>query len=168
MKKKVIVNDNIQKNYVYYRTQPVGRNFDKNFKPQLTPKQMLELGVFSGRYLNDCKDEFPSDWFENAKLSKNGKDPSLNYFGIKASMSLKYWQEKGWIYPKDPRGWFQWYARYYMGRRIKEEDRRQIRRWRAYRRHVGAIKKNCKPKDLDCRKKQRQSLLHWAYDSRKI
>jgi hypothetical protein len=110
MKKKVIVNDNIQKNYVYYRTQPVGRNFDKNFKPQLTPKQMLELGVFSGRYLNDCKDEFPSDWFENAKLSKNGKDPSLNYFSIKASMSLKHWKEKGW---------FQWYVRYYMGRRIR-------------------------------------------------
>jgi hypothetical protein len=66
--------------------------------------------VFSGRYLNDCKDEFPSDWFENAKLSKNGKDPSLNYFSIKASMSLKHWKEKGW---------FQWYVRYYMGRRIR-------------------------------------------------
>jgi hypothetical protein len=168
MKKKVTVNDNIQTNYTYYRTEPVGKNFEDDFKPDLTPKQMLELGVFSGRYLNDCKDEFPNEWFENAKLSPDKKDPSLNYFGIEASMPLKHWQEKGWIYEEDPRGWFQWYARYYMGRRIKEEDRRQIDRWKGMKRHVGAIKKNCIPKDLDCRKKQRQALLHWAYDSREI
>jgi hypothetical protein len=168
MKKQVVVNDNIQKNYVYYRTQPIGKKFSNDFKPQLTPKEMLKLGVFSGRYLNDCKNEFPNDWFKKAKLSKHGKDPSLNYFSIKASMSLKHWQEKGWIYKEDPRGWFQWYARYYMGRRIPKEDRRQIKRWKAYKRHVGAVKKNCKPKDLECRRKQRQSLLHWAYDSREI
>jgi hypothetical protein len=168
MKKKIVVNDNIQTNYTYYRTQPVGQNFAEDFKPELTPKQMLELGVFNGRYLNDCQDEFPDDWFENAKLSSDKKDPTLNYFGIEASMSLKHWQEKGWIYDEDPRGWFQWYARYYMGRRIKEEDRRQIDRWKAMKRHVGAIKKNCAPQDLDCRKKQRQALLHWAYDSSKI
>jgi hypothetical protein len=168
MKKKVVVNDKIQTNYTYYKTEPIGENYSEDFKPELTPKEMLELGVFGGRYLNDCKDEFPDDWFENAKLSPDKKDPSLNYFGIEASMSLKHWQEKGWIYEEDPRGWFQWYARYYMGRRIKEEDRRQIDRWKSMTRHIGQIKKNCKPKDLECRKKQRQALLHWAYDSRKL
>lgn len=168
MKEKITVNDKIQKNYTYYRTQPIGENFAQDFKPDLTPKQMLELGVFSGRYLNDCIDEFPKEWYKNAKLSDDDKDPSLNYFGIEASMSLKHWQEKGWIYEEDPRGWFQWYARYYMGRRIGEEDRRQIKRWKAMKRHVGAIKKNCEPQDLECRKKQHQALLHWAYDSRKM
>jgi hypothetical protein len=168
MKTKITVNDKIQTNYIYYLTEPIGKNFADDFKPELSPKQMLELGVFSGRYLNDCKEEFPKEWFKNAKLSSEGKDPSLNYFGIDASMPLKHWQEKGWIYKEDPRGWFQWYARYYMGRRIPKEDRRQIDRWKAMTRHIGQIKKNCKSKDLECRKKQRQALLHWAYDSRKI
>ncbi len=168
MKTKITVNDKIQTNYIYYLTEPIGKNFADDFKPELSPKQMLELGVFSGRYLNDCKEEFPKEWFKNAKLSPEGKDPSLNYFGIDASMPLKHWQEKGWIYKEDPRGWFQWYCRYYMGRRIPKEDRRQIDRWKAMKRHIGQIKKNCKSKDLECRKKQRQALLHWAYDSRKI
>jgi hypothetical protein len=168
MKKKVIVNDKMQTNYTYYLTEPVDKHFADDFKPELTPKQMLELGVFGGKYMTDCKKEFPDEWFEKAKLSPNKKDPTLNYFGIDASMPLKHWQEKGWIYEEDPRGWFQWYCRYYMGRRIKEEDRRQIDRWKAMKRHIGAIKKNCIPKDLECRKKQRQALLHWAYDSREI
>jgi hypothetical protein len=118
--------------------------------------------------MTDCKDEFPDHWFENAKLSPEKKDPSLNYFGIDASMPLSHWQRKGWIYEEDPRGWFQWYCRYYMGRRIPEEDERQIKRWRVFKRHQGAVEKNCQKKDLECRKKQRQALLHWAYDSRKI
>jgi hypothetical protein len=168
MKMKVVVNDKMQTNYTYYLTEPVGENFAEDFKPELTPKQMLELGVFGGKYMTDCKEEFPEEWFENAKLSPEKKDPSLNYFGIDASMPLSHWQEKGWIYKEDPRGWFQWYCRYFMGRRIKEEDRRQIDRWKAMTRHIGQIKKNCKPEDLDCRKKQRQALLHWAYDSRKL
>ena len=168
MKNKVIVNDKMQTNYTYYLTQPMGKNFDKDFQPELTPKQMLEIGVFGGKYMTDCKKEFPKEWYKNAKLSPKKKDIDINYFKVDASMPLSYWQEKGWIYEEDPRGWFQWYARYYMGRRIPQEDRRQIKRWKAYRRHIGAIRKNCKPKDLECRKKQRQSLLHWAYDSRKI
>jgi hypothetical protein len=167
MQKKVVVNDKMQTDYVYYLIEPIGKNFDPEFKPELTPKQMLELGVFGGKYMTDCKDEFPNDWFENAKLSPERKNSSLNYFGIDASMPLSHWQEKGWIYHEDPRGWFQWYCRYYMGRRILPEDERQIKRWKAIRRHVGAVKENCAPRELDCRKKQRQALLHWAYDSRK-
>ena len=168
MLNKIIVNDKMQKNYVYYLTEPTGKNFDSRFKPQLSPKQMLELGVFCGKYMTDCREEFPEDWFEKAKLSPAKSDPKINYFGVSASQPLKVWQENGWIYPEDPRGWFQWYCRYYMGRRIFEEDDRQIKRWLAIKRHVTQVQKNCRPKDLDCRKRQRQALLHWAYDSRKI
>jgi hypothetical protein len=168
MKKKVTVNDKVQKGYTYYLTEEIGKNFHPDFKPELTPKEMLEIGVFGGKYMTDCKKEFPKDWFKDAKLSPEKKDISLNCFGVDASMPLSHWQEKGWIYKEDPRGWFQWYCRYYMGRRIPKEDERQIKRWKAMRRHIGAIKKNCIKGDLSCRKKQRQALIHWAYDSRNI
>jgi len=166
--KKVVVNDLMQKGYEYYLEEPVGRNFNPEFNPELTPKQMLEMGVFGGKYMTDCKKEFPKSWYKKAKLCHKFHDPKLNYFGINASKPLSYWQKKGWIYPLDPRGWFQWYCRYYMGRRIPEEDERQIKRWKAMKRHIGQIKKNCDKGNLECRKKQRQALLHWAYDSRKM
>jgi hypothetical protein len=169
MKKKVVVNDKMQKGYVYYLTEPIGKNFAKDFKPDLNPKQMLELGVFGGRYMRDCQSEFPKSWFKKAKLHKlgiAGHDKKLNYFGVDASQSLSVWQKKGWIYKDDPRGWFEWYCRYYMGRRIPEEDKRQIRRWKAMRRHISQLKNNCRSGDVFCRPKQRQALLHWAYDSR--
>lgn len=158
----------MQKDYSYELVKPIGGEFDPEFKPELTPKEMLELGVFSGKYMTDCMKEFPAKWFEKAKLSPEKKDPEINYFKIDASQPLSVWREKGWIYEDDPRGWFQWYCRYYMGRRIPPEDQRQIKRWKAMKRHIAQIKKNCFPKDLNCRKKQRQALLHWAYDSRKI
>jgi len=167
MKNIVIVNDKLQKNYRYKLVCPIGKDFDPEFKPDLTPKEMLELGVFDGKYLNDCKKEFPISWYEKAKLSKF-KDPSINFFQVHASQPLSVWKIKGWIYKDDPRGWFQWYARYYMGRRIPIEDQRQIKRWKAIKRHVSQLKKNCKKGDFSCRRKQRQALLHWAYDSRKI
>lgn len=166
--KKVVANDKMQKNYVYFLTQPMGKNFHSDFRPELTPKQMLELGVFGGKYMTDCLSEFPKDWFKNAKLCSKFHDPKLNYFGVNASQPLKIWIKNGWIYPEDPRGWFQWYCRYFMGRRIPKEDERQIKRWKAFKRHVSQLKKNCVKKDLSCRKKQRQSLLHWAYDSREV
>lgn len=168
MRTKVIVNDLMQQDYVYFLVEPIGKNFDSDFKPELTPKEMLELGVFGGKYMTDCKDEFPKEWFINAKLSPLKKDISINYFKVDASMPLSHWRKKGWIYHEDPRGWFQWYARYYMGRRIPPEDERQIKRWKAIQRHISAIEKNCQHLDLECRKKQRQAVLHWAYDSRKI
>lgn len=164
MYKKIIINDKMQKGY-YYLSEPSGRNFDTDFKPELTPKDMLELGVFGGKYMTDCQKEFPSSWYKKAKLSTKRKDPSLNYFGVDASLPLKVWQKNGWIHPADPRGWFQWYCRYYYGRRIADEDQRQIKRWKAIKRHIGAIKKNCPPRMLNCRPRQRQAVLHWAYDS---
>ncbi|PZR73671.1 MAG: hypothetical protein DLM73_09950 [Chthoniobacterales bacterium] len=164
---RVEVNDEMQQGYVYFRTRPMGRGFRAEFKPELTPRRMLELGVFGGKYLTDCREEFPASWFKQAKLCPDRHDPSLNYFGVNASQPLSTWHEKGWIYPEDPRGWFQWYCRYYSGRRCAD-DLRQIGRWRAVRRHIAQLKKNCAPRDLDCRRRQRQALLHWAYDSRKI
>lgn len=166
--KKVVVNDLMQKNYIYFRTEPEGENFDPEFNPELSPKEMLEMGVFGGKYMTDCKEEFPKSWFVKAKLCKEKHDPTINYFGVNASQPLKEWLRKGWIYPEDPRGWFQWYCRYYSGRRIAEEDDRQIKRWRAMKRHVAQIKKNCLKGDIECRKVQRQALLHWAYDSTNI
>ena len=165
-KRKISVSDKMQKNYSYYLTEPLGKNFDKEFKPELTPKEMLRLGVFGGRYMRDCRKEFPKDWFTKAKLfeGKKGHDKKLNYFKVDASQPLSVWREKGWIWEDDPRGWFQWYCRYYMGRRC-EDDERQIKRWKAIRRHIGAVKKNCKVGDVTCRQKQRQAILHWAYDS---
>jgi hypothetical protein len=166
--KKIIVQDKFQSGYTYLVTEPVGENFDPVFEPELTPKEMLALGVFGGKYMTDCQDEFPRDWFEKAKISPEKKDISLNFFAVDASLSLAEWKQKGWIYGDDPRGWFQWYCRYFMGRRIPEEDKRQIKRWKAYRRHYTAVMKNCDRGNFYCRTKQRQSLLHWAYDSRKI
>ena len=167
-RKIVFVNDRMQRGYRYELTAPVGRNFDEDFKPELTPAQMLVLGVFCGKYMTDCRKEFPAHWFTGAKLAKHGRDCSANYFGVDASQPLSEWKRKGWIYKDDPRGWFQWYCRYFMGRRLPEEDKRQIKRWKAIRRHIAQIRKNCEPGDPYCRPRQRQALLHWAYDSRKI
>ncbi len=165
--KRVIVNDLMQQEYEYFLTEPAGRNFSQDFHPELTPKQMLELGVFGGRYMTDCTAEFPADWFTNAKLSPGRHDPKLNFFKVQASQPLSVWLAKGWIYEEDPRGWFQWYCRYFMGRR-GPDDERQIKRWRALRRHEAQIEKHCQPGDLTCRPRQRQALLHWAYDSRRL
>ena len=167
-KRLVTVNDRMQKGYRYHLTAPTGRDFDPEFKPELTPKQMLALGVFCGKYMTDSQDEFPKSWFERAKMSPSGRDCSLNYFGVDASRPLSEWRSKGWVHSDDPRGWFQWYCRYYMGRRMPQEDQRQIKRWKAFKRHIAQVRKNCEAGDPFCRPRQRQALLHWAYDSRKI
>jgi hypothetical protein len=164
---RVVVNDLMQRGYVYFLTEPMGRNFREDFRPELTPKQMLKLGVFGGKYLTDCVKEFPADWFRGAKLCHERHDAGLNFFGVNASQPLAVWRAKGWIFEEDPRGWFQWYCRYFMGRRCKDDDR-QIRRWRLVKRHVAQIRRHCAKGDLSCRRRQRQALLHWAYDSRKI
>lgn len=162
------MNDRMQQGYRYVLTEPMGKNFHPDFKPDLTPKQMLVLGVFGGKYLTDCKNEFPADWFTRAKLSPEHSDPKLNLFGVEASQPLAVWREKGWISPDDPRGWFQWYCRYFMGRRLPVEDERQIKRWKAMQRHLAQIFHHCRRGDLSCRRRQRQALLHWAYDTRKF
>lgn len=163
--RKVVVNDGMQRGYIYLLSEEPGRNFRPDFTPDLTPREMLAMGVFGGCYMTDCREEFPESWFNGAKLSPGKPDPSLNYFKVDASQSLAQWQAKGWIHPEDPRGWFQWYCRYFMGRRFFDDDR-QIKRWRAMRRHIAQVKKNCPKGDVGCRPRQRQALLNWAYDSR--
>ncbi len=159
------------------------------FRPDLTPGEMLMLGVFEGRYLNDCVAEFPAEWFVGAlhygRLSPEGADVTCNLFGIKSRQPLSVWTENGWAPSPagrgrtadhyhgllgdpdrnpDERGWFQWYCRYWMGRRLPELDAVQIGRWRSFRRHAGAIRANCRAHDLACRPRERQALLQWAYD----
>ncbi|MGD0229948.1 MAG: hypothetical protein ABSC19_06250 [Syntrophorhabdales bacterium] len=163
----VTVCDLMQDGYVYALTAPAGRDFDPRFTPDLTPGQMLRLGIFGGKYMTDCADEFPAEWFDGTRLCHERHDPALNCFGVNASLPLSVWRKKGWIYDEDPRGWFQWYCRYYTGRRCPD-DERQIGRWRAIRRHVAQIRKNCPGGHLGCRRRQRQAVLHWAYDGRKI
>jgi hypothetical protein len=167
MVKHIQVNDPLQPGYTYSLTAPMGRDFDPEFKPDLSPQQMLELGVFGGNYFQGHYAEFPLGWFKKARLTDT-HNPEINYFEVDASQSRQEWIRKGWIYPEDPRGWFQWYCRYYLGRRLPDEDARQIKRWKAIRRHVGQIKAACKPGDELCRPRQRQALLHWSYDSRKM
>ncbi|MDA3836403.1 MAG: hypothetical protein PF542_02160 [Nanoarchaeota archaeon] len=159
----------MQRGYVYYLTEPVGKNFAEDFKPELTPPQMFSLGVFGGVYMRDCNREFPRSWWVKAKLAKDGRDADLNFFKVNASKPLKYWVDRGWInFEHDPRGWFQWYCRYYMGRRIPGYDKIQIKRWKQMVRHIAQLKKNCPRGSFLCRPRQRQALLHWAYDSRKM
>lgn len=163
----VKVHDKMQQGYHYVRVAPVGKDFDPEFMPELTPQEMLALGIFGGCYMTDCRDEFPASWFESAKLSPGRHDKTLNHFGVSAGQPLAEWRRKGWIHDDDPRGWFQWYCRYHMGRRM-EDDRRQIGRWRAFARHAAQVRANCEPGDPFCRPRQRQALLQWAYDSRVI
>lgn len=161
--REIVVNDKMQTDYRYILTAKAGAQFHPNFTPYYAPQQMLEMGVFEGRYLNDCTDELPAQWFENAKISPK-PDPALNYFGIKSRQPLDVWQQKGWIYGPDPRGWFQWFCRYYIGRRLPDIDPIQIKRWKGFARHAGQIRANCYPGDVFCRPRQRQALLQWSHD----
>lgn len=160
---EIVVNDRMQTGYRYCLTAAAGEEFDPGFAPHYSPREMLEMGVFEGKYLNDCGAEFPVDWLQDAKLSDT-PDETVNYFGCKSRQSLGTWREKGWIVGPDPRGWFQWYCRYYNGRRLSDIDSVQIKRWRGFARHAGQIRANCYPGDIFCRPRQRQALLQWSYD----
>jgi len=165
MPRWIEVDDTMQRGYRYQLTAPEGAEFDSAFKPELTPAEMLGLGVFGGCYMTDCQAEFPAEWFAGAPLSPGKPDKTCNHFNVIASQPLAEWRRKGWIHPDDPRGWFQWYCRYFMGRR-HEDDARQIGRWRNFARHAAQVRKYCEPGDPFCRPRQRQALLQWAYDSR--
>lgn len=169
---KIYVNDKMQSQYSYTLSEPYGKNFRSDFKPALSPGEILFLGAFEGKYMNDCYKEFPKYWYTKSlqakKLSPDKPDASINHFKIKSRLSLQEWIRRKWIPiipgDKDVRGWFQWYCRYYIGRRMPSVDDKQINRWKSFKRHVGQVEKNCKKKDKKCRPKQRQALLQWAYD----
>ena len=165
MSKTVTVHTRLQPHYEYVLTEPEGKNFDPQFRPQLTPQQMLELGVFGGNYFEGEQGEYPKSWFKNAVLSQGKYDIFSNYFKVKASQSREEWAKKGWLHADDPRGWFEWYCRYYRGRRHKD-DVRQIKRWSLMVRHIRWLQGACMVGDVHCRPRQRQALLHWGYDSR--
>lgn len=161
----VHVRDKMQNDYQYVLDADYGKITDPAFRPELTPQEMLRMGVFEGKYLTDCRDEFPKEWYAGAKLTSDGKPhEELNYFGIKSRQPLQEWRRKKWILEPDVRGWFQWYCRYYLGRRIPDIDAKQIARWRSFARHKAQVLKNCKSKDVSCRPRQRQGLLQWAYN----
>ncbi len=160
----VAVNDQMQTGYSYRLTALLGEQFDRGFEPFYSPRELLEMGVFEGKYLNDCRSEFPASWYRNAKLVEQA-DTSVNFFGIKSRQSLIVWREKSWIIEPDPRGWFQWYCRYYLGRRLPKIDQLQNKRWRGFARHAGQIRANCYPGDILCRRRQRQALLQWSHDA---
>ena len=146
----------------YTLTRPCGDLSDHpEFKPWATPQEMLAFGVFEGKYLNSTRAEYPCEWFVDARLSDQ-PDPAVNCFGVKSRMSLSAWRERGWIHPQDPLGWFQWYARFYLGRR-SADDARQIKRWLAFRRHSQQVLLRGN-RDIQNRRAQRQALLQWAYD----
>ena len=164
----IVVNDKMQQEYCYRLTALPGQRTEPRFTPQVSPAQMLAWGVFEGHYLNDCQEEFSAEWFARArqKLSPLRPDETKNCFGVKSRLPRGEWLKHGWILPfdPDPRGWFQWYCRYWLGRRLADVDDRQIRRWAAFTRHRAQVIKNCRPGDLTCRKRQRQALLQWAYN----
>lgn len=168
--KEIQVHDRMQKKYSYALSEYPGKHMDPDFDPFFTPAEMLSLGIFEGKYCNDCIFEYPREWFQKAlkknKLSPEQADPSINLFQLKSRMSLQAWIDKGWIpvhktLDKDPRGWFQWYCRYYLGRRIPEVDHIQIARWKQIKRHYAQVKKHSAKQE---RPRQRQTLLQWSYD----
>ena len=171
--RKISVSDKMQKGYSYTLDRKEGDLTDLKeaygFEPELTPIEMLSLGVFEGKYLNDCHKEYPEKWFSNAKTVEVGDspDPSLNYYKVKSRRPLSEWVKNKWIIGNDPRGWFQWYCRAYYGRRDSEVDEKQCKRWKSFSRHKAQLLKNTKNGEKDNRPIQRQALLQWAYDSRK-
>jgi hypothetical protein len=188
---RIYVWNKMVRDYSYLLEEEPGRGMDPSFQPASTPGEILALGAFGGKYLNDCLLEFPAEWFWHAGLlgklcpsCESGGDPvGINYFAIDSRLPLSAWKEKGWVpstgrgsrssgkksiladpeQNPDERGWFQWYCRYWMGRRLPALDAVQIQRWKNFRRHSGAVKKGCKRGDLTCRPRQRQALLHWAW-----
>lgn len=163
----------LKRSYPLESSRREGSPKTRKFKPFALPADMLAQGVFCGKYLNDCMAEFPREWFEAAlaadKLRPRRQssrprrssaklrcdDPSVNRFGVAAGQSLAEWRRKDdWIIGHDPRGWFQWYCRYCLGRRDEAIDIQQMRRWGNFKRFYHAARRT---------PKIRQGLLQWAY-----
>ena len=128
------------------------------FTPLLNPYEAMELGIFDGSYYGEGTEVTTRDFANPPVITKT------NLFAPNASSPLEEWQERGWIKEHDPMGWFQWYVRYYHGRRIEDYDDWQMGRWKSFvARHSAQVRKNGNG-DLTKRLKQRQALLHWCAD----
>ena len=159
------------------------------FKPNLTPKQVLRMGSFGGTYFRDIHSSItgknykgktviknlPDDWFKgmdiDKKITSSKYDKNVNKYKVKCGSKLEAWEKSGWIVEQDPYGWFQWYCRFYMGRRT-DDDERQVKRWLAFAGPKGRFKKNLINKikdnnadidDYTISPVIRQSLQHWGY-----
>jgi len=160
------------------------------FKPNKSPKQVFKEGAFGGTYFrpiyssvtgknytaNNATKEYPSSWFtgidKDKMVTSSTYSKKINKYGVKCGSSLEAWEESNWIVKQDPYGWFQWYCRYYMGRR-SEDDERQIKRWLAltgpngrFKRRLmnEIIKKKKRYNDVSVSPVIRQVLLHWGYE----
>jgi len=180
---EVIVDNKMQSGYSYILSFDAGKSLKNggmhagakisypDFKPKYSPQQMLQMGVFEGKYCNDQISEFPREWYlkdgelNEYKFSPDKPDVECNYFKIKSRLSLQEWRLRKWIPcapgDNDMRGWFEWYCRYWLGRRQPEVDMVQIKRWKAFVRHYAQFLKNTKNKKDHF--KRRQGLLQWSY-----
>ena len=156
-----------------------------NFNPNKSPIEVIKEGAFGGIYFRDIYSNVNKKWYKNSwkeffkslnlenidprYYSSNFYDVKINKYRVKFSTSLRFWENKGWINPIAPYGWFQWYCRYYLGRR-SSDDKRQIKRWKnIVTRFKGILVKITKNKgakfnDYSISPKIRQIFLHWGYE----
>lgn len=127
----------------------------------LTPGEMLRMGVFGGAYFGQVTPpgELPIDWFHGVTLSEL-PDKTLNYYGVLAGKDYQWWAERDLLHPQDPMGWFQWYCRYSLGRRTRDDGRQLGRQARFRARHLAALVGHPTPR-------RAQALLQWAVDARR-
>ena len=158
-----------------------------DFRPNLTPKEVLHRGSFGGGYFRRIKSavtgetysgaykEFPTDWFKDLNIPREITSAQyrldVNRYKVKCGGSLDMWESSGWISPIDPYGWFQWYCRFYLGRR-STDDQRQISRGlgvcgkkgRFRNQLIGMCSRTQKRfDDPSVSPVIRQSLQHWGY-----
>lgn len=152
---------------------------EENFKPLLSPTQVVQAGAFGGSYFGqDVHKSNDYDYTElfNFHFKTLEKDlylrkkytPRVNKFKTRSGMPYQYWYDKGWIHERDPYGWFEWWCKYEMGYRHQTEDRRQIDRWNKFcgkngRWRNAIYKKIHKTGDWKVSPRIQQSLLHWGY-----
>lgn len=147
------------------------QTWDPSFAPCFTPEEMLDRGVFMDCHYNYAINGLPDAWYKHKNVlpRKEEPDEKRNYYGVVSRQSLKVWRANGWTTKHSPLGWWEWYAKYYFGRRLEDEDKWQIGRWRSFvARHMGQVKASCDMKDKDCHTAQRQGLLQWGWDSTKL
>jgi len=159
------------------------------FKPNLTPRQIFKMGSFGGTYYRDIHSSvtgkdykgksvirgLPKEWFKGINIEthvvSSNYDKNINKYKVKCGSTLEAWENSNWIVEQDPYGWFQWYCRFYEGRRTKD-DKRQIDRWLKLAGPNGRFRRTLMNKiirsgksynDISVSPVIRQTLQHWGY-----